>query len=554
MTTIQTIPLSQLSVSDINVRKTGRGAEPEFTASIREKGVIEPLIVRKNGKGFTITNGSKRFDALVWLREKEEESQGKPVTGDFPVPVIVREESDEDARDTSLIVNIVRSGMHPADEVEAFAQQKAAGKSIGDIAALYGIDERRVRQRLALGQLAPCILDAWRKGHMTAETAQAFTLAASKKEQEKIFKQLSDDEDLDAWNVKDAVAGDRNGDVGQLVAFVGIDAYVKRGGKVTEDLFGTDHIVSDEKLARTMADERMEAECTKLVADGWSFAVHKGKVRDSWNYGRITNNVKLTKEEEDRIAQLQPVSDADDGDRSDMARDEIERIQYEASIRSFTKEQKARSGCFVSIGRDGSLEVEPGYIKPAEKTKAKEAEKTERAAERKAGKDTGPEKKVPEPRALSNAMLERLRVQRLKAIKACIVEDHSDADELVQLLAKIIASQIKPDRPSWMPREVGDNLEKIASLMTGAKINAHLRKAFDANDYFSGAPKSFVLKAITEAVNADEARKIGGKTKADIAKFALANVVKNGWLPPELRTAHYDGPGGKAATKTKKKR
>lgn len=54
-----------------------------------------------------------------------------------------------------------------------------------------------------------------------------------------------------------------------------------------------------------------------------------------------------------------------------------------------------------------------------------------------------------------------------------------------------------------------------------------------------------------------EARKVAAKPKADVTKFAIANVPKTGWLPPELRTMHYDGPGAKkvaapaAAMKTK---
>jgi ParB family chromosome partitioning protein len=62
-------------------------------------------------------------------------------------------------------------------------------------------------------------------------------------------------------------------------------------------------------------------------------------------------------------------------------------------------------------------------------------------------------------------------------------------------------------------------------------------------NYFSTAPKGFVLKAIGEAINADEARKIAGKSKPEIWKFALANIPRTGWLPKELRTVHYKGPG-----------
>jgi ParB family chromosome partitioning protein len=53
-----------------------------------------------------------------------------------------------------------------------------------------------------------------------------------------------------------------------------------------------------------------------------------------------------------------------------------------------------------------------------------------------------------------------------------------------------------------------------------------------------------VVKAIAEAINPDEARKAStGKTKPEIWKFAVANLGRTGWLPKELRTVHYAGPG-----------
>jgi ParB family transcriptional regulator, chromosome partitioning protein len=111
MTQITTVPLSELTIDAVNVRKTGRGAEPAFVGSIRDKGVIEPLIVRKNGSGYKIANGGKRFAALMHMFEKKYHAMvdGKPllVTAQFPVPVIVRQEGDAEARETSLITNVV---------------------------------------------------------------------------------------------------------------------------------------------------------------------------------------------------------------------------------------------------------------------------------------------------------------------------------------------------------------------------------------------------------------------------------------------------------------
>jgi hypothetical protein len=68
-------------------------------------------------------------------------------------------------------------------------------------------------------------------------------------------------------------------------------------------------------------------------------------------------------------------------------------------------------------------------------------------------------------------------------------------------------------------------------------------KHFDSKRYFMGAPKTLVVKAIAEAVGDAEAKKMAAGKKSAAWKYALAHVVKTGWLPPELRPSTYSGPG-----------
>ncbi len=58
-----------------------------------------------------------------------------------------------------------------------------------------------------------------------------------------------------------------------------------------------------------------------------------------------------------------------------------------------------------------------------------------------------------------------------------------------------------------------------------------------ASSYFSRVPKARVLEAVTEATNADEAGRIAGFRKGDMADAAERLVEGKGWLPPLLRTA-----------------
>lgn len=75
------------------------------------------------------------------------------------------------------------------------------------------------------------------------------------------------------------------------------------------------------------------------------------------------------------------------------------------------------------------------------------------------------------------------------------------------------------------------------------RMSAALRASFDAADYFNGVAKPFVIQAIREAVNDDEARKAEKLKKKELVEFAVKNVQPIGWLPSELRCATYSGPG-----------
>jgi ParB family transcriptional regulator, chromosome partitioning protein len=192
------------------------------------------------------------------------------------------------------------------------------------------------------------------------------------------------------------------------------------------------------------------------------------------------------------------------------------------------------------------LNIEYGRVKPEAKKAAAKIAKEERAskkkADAKAAKAEG--KPAPEPKELSNALKDRLAAQLVAATRDAIAGDPLlRGSPFADVLARTICAQIDPDRPHSMPDAVRTKLPSIRQACDAAVFNAAIGKRFDAENYFSSAPKGFVLKAIGEAINPDESRKIAGKSKPEIWKFALANIPRTGWLPKELRTVHYKGPG-----------
>lgn len=79
----------------------------ELTNSIREKGIIQPLLVRKKGDSYELIAGERRWRAAQLAGIKE-------------IPVIVKEISDSEALELSLIENIQREDLNPLEEAEAY--------------------------------------------------------------------------------------------------------------------------------------------------------------------------------------------------------------------------------------------------------------------------------------------------------------------------------------------------------------------------------------------------------------------------------------------------
>jgi len=79
----------------------------ELAQSIKEKGVIQPLLVRRKGDNFELIAGERRLRAAKSMGLKE-------------IPVIVRDVSDQDSLELALIENIQREELNPIEEAHAY--------------------------------------------------------------------------------------------------------------------------------------------------------------------------------------------------------------------------------------------------------------------------------------------------------------------------------------------------------------------------------------------------------------------------------------------------
>lgn len=169
---VQTVPLDHLKEHPGNPR---RHFDPallhELAESLQEKGMLNPILARTNGKGFEILSGARRFRAAK-LAEMAE------------VPVIVREMDDAAALEVMIVDNLQREGVHPLEEAAGYQQLLAIkGYDAARIAARIGRSVKYVYDRMKLTQLIPALRDVFLEGRITA--GHAILLARLKPEDQK---------------------------------------------------------------------------------------------------------------------------------------------------------------------------------------------------------------------------------------------------------------------------------------------------------------------------------------------------------------------------------
>jgi PRTRC genetic system ParB family protein len=146
-----TLALKQITVTT-NPRKFFDAAKmEELTASVRETGVIQPVVVRPlvDG-GFALVAGGRRYKAAMAAHGE-----------DYEIPVVVKDIDEAQAKQLAIIENIQRADMSPAEEAVAAAEQ--VGLSRGDrdeVARIFGWSRATLDKRLALMNCSADVLEA----------------------------------------------------------------------------------------------------------------------------------------------------------------------------------------------------------------------------------------------------------------------------------------------------------------------------------------------------------------------------------------------------------
>jgi len=158
------LPTGSLRPNARNPRRAFANAElDELVASLRERGIIQPIVVRALrgvADGYEIVAGERRWRAAQRA-------------GLHEVPVVVIEATDAEALQLAIIENVQRADLNPLEEAEGYrALMDEFGNSQEDIARIVGKSRSDVANTLRLLKLPDSVKDYIHSGKLSAGHAR----------------------------------------------------------------------------------------------------------------------------------------------------------------------------------------------------------------------------------------------------------------------------------------------------------------------------------------------------------------------------------------------
>lgn len=184
---VEILRISQIQPNPYQPRKEFNQDELEDLAtSIREKGVFQPILVRKQGGIFQIIAGERRFRA-------------SQLAGKDTIPALVREQvSDRDMREVALLENIQRVQLNAIEEALAYQELiNSCGYTHEQLSDRLGKSRPTITNSLRLLKLHPTVQEMVSTGTLSAGHARV--LAGIDEDKQVALARKTQDED---WSVR----------------------------------------------------------------------------------------------------------------------------------------------------------------------------------------------------------------------------------------------------------------------------------------------------------------------------------------------------------------
>ena len=165
-----------VKLSDINASETNHlqrdkweleeTALKELAESISQKGVIQPIMLRPNGKAgkYFLVCGERRFQASLLAKQTD-------------IPAFIKTMTEDEAFELQITENLQRKDVHPIKEAQAYKALIDANpekNTIKELSLRFGKSEAYITQRLAFNNLIPEMKKEFAEGKMLIGHAQLF--------------------------------------------------------------------------------------------------------------------------------------------------------------------------------------------------------------------------------------------------------------------------------------------------------------------------------------------------------------------------------------------
>lgn len=150
----------------------------ELTESIKQYGVLQPIIVKRKGNAYEIIAGERRWRAAQAAGLKE-------------IPVIIREYTDQEAMEISIIENIQRADLNPIEEARAYRSlMEEYGLKHEEIALKVSKNRTTITNSLRLLKLDESIQILMIEGKISSGHARALLSVENKEDQIKLAEEI----------------------------------------------------------------------------------------------------------------------------------------------------------------------------------------------------------------------------------------------------------------------------------------------------------------------------------------------------------------------------
>jgi ParB family chromosome partitioning protein len=163
----------------------------ELSASLRQSGVLQPVVVRRLGQGYQLVVGERRWRAAK-------------MAGLTRIPAVIREATDAECLELALVENLLREDLNPMEEAEAYQRLLAEfGWTQEVLAHRVGRDRSSIANCLRLLKLPELIQADLRAGRLTMGHARALLSLTSPADQLKLREEIL----AHSWSVRTTEEG-----------------------------------------------------------------------------------------------------------------------------------------------------------------------------------------------------------------------------------------------------------------------------------------------------------------------------------------------------------